>query len=201
MNDFLFRSFMRHLPATLRGDIVVYQRTGSASLVSLLKHPPFWVQITYRLLQYLRASSVPRVLRLVVEVPLRGLHLWLSLLTGIEIPIEARIAPGLHISHTGGVVISPLARIGVNCFIGHGTTIGLGGLGEKRGAPILGRGVYIGAGARIIGKIVIGDAVAIGANAVVTKNVPDNAIVAGVPARILSYREPEPWLLEDQSKL
>ena len=65
-------------------------------------------------------------------------------------------------------------------------TIGQSNRGDRRGVPTIGSRVYIGPGAKIIGNIQIGNNVAIGANAVVTKDVPDNAVVAGIPARIIS---------------
>lgn len=78
--------------------------------------------------------------------------------------------------------------IGENCNIGQGVTIGIAGRGEKKGVPQIGNKVYIAPGAKIIGKIIIGNNVMIGANSVVTKDVPDNAVVAGVPAKIISYK-------------
>ena len=70
--------------------------------------------------------------------------------------------------------------------ISQGVTIGQVNRGKYQGVPTIGNGVYIGPGAKVIGKISIGSNVAIGANAVVTTDVPDNACVAGVPARVIS---------------
>ena len=66
-------------------------------------------------------------------------------------------------------------------------TLGWAGRGDKKGCPIIGDRVYIGAGAKVIGKVRVGNNVAIGANSVVTKDVPDNAVVGGVPAKIINY--------------
>ncbi|AXY02862.1 hypothetical protein D1115_17910 [Vibrio alfacsensis] len=76
--------------------------------------------------------------------------------------------------------------IGKNCNISQGVTIGKINQGNKIGAPIIGNNVYIAPGAKIIGGIHIGDNVAIGANAVVVTDVPDNVTVGGIPAKIIS---------------
>ena len=97
---------------------------------------------------------------------------------GIEIPRSAQIGPGLFIGHAGGIVIASEARIGSNLNLSHQVTIGLSGQGEKRGYPVIGDNVYIAPGAKVFGKIRIGNGVKIGANAVVYKDVPDGAVVA-----------------------
>ena len=105
-------------------------------------------------------------------------------LTGIEIHPAAKIAAGLVIDHGMGVVIGETAEIGENCLLYQGVT--LGGTGKEKGKrhPTLGRNVTVGAGAKILGAITVGDNVIIGANSVILKPVPDNAIVVGVPGRI-----------------
>lgn len=105
-----------------------------------------------------------------------------------------------------GIVIHARCVIGKNCIIGQGATIG--GKSQWYEVPVLGDNVYVAAGARILGPIRIGNNVTIGANAVITKDVPDNCVVAGVPARIikenvsaedfhgtenLRYRGGKPW--------
>jgi serine O-acetyltransferase len=106
---------------------------------------------------------------------------------GIQIPSRTRIGKGFYVGHFGGIVISGGATIGNNCNISQNVTIGLSPRGKKKGYPTIGDNCYIGPGAKIIGNIKIGDNVAIGANAVVTKSIPDNAVVVGVPAKIISY--------------
>lgn len=105
---------------------------------------------------------------------------------GIELCRGTKVGEGLYIGHFGGIIISPGAVIGRNCNISQGVTIGVAGKDENRGIPIIGDGVYIGAGAKVVGKIRVGNNVAIGANAVVTKDVPDNVVVGGIPAKIIS---------------
>lgn len=93
----------------------------------------------------------------------------------------AEFGPGFVILHSIGVVINSQVRGGSNIVIEHGVTIGA----EKGRSPVLGDDIFIGAGAKIIGAVRIGSRVKIGANAVVTKNVPDGATVVGIPARIV----------------
>lgn len=110
-----------------------------------------------------------------------------ELLTGIEIAHDAKIGKGLYVAHLGGIVIGNKAKIGDFCSLRNGVTIGGAGSKEKYGHPTIGNCVYIGAGAKIIGKVTVGNNVMIGANAVVVKDVPDNAVVGGVPASVISY--------------
>jgi len=89
-----------------------------------------------------------------------------------------------RIDHFGGIIISGDAVFGDDCVVRNGVTVGLRNTG-MRGSPVIGNRVDIGAGAKILGPIRIGDDVAIGANAVVLKDVPSNSIAVGIPARIL----------------
>ena len=106
-------------------------------------------------------------------------------LTGIEIHPAAKIGRGLLIDHGMGVVIGETAEIGDGCTIFHGVT--LGGTGKECGKrhPTLRDGVFVGAGAKILGNIVIGNNAKIGANAVVLHDVPDGTTAVGVPARVV----------------
>jgi len=105
---------------------------------------------------------------------------------GIQIFPGTDIGKGFYIGHWGDIVINPKTKIGENCNISQGVTIGIANGGQKSGVPTIGNNVYIAPGAKIIGKITIGNNVAIGANAVVINDVPDGLTVGGVPARVLS---------------
>ncbi len=107
-----------------------------------------------------------------------------EILTGIELPCEVTLGRRFRIDHFGGIVISGDAVFGDDCVIRNGVTVGLKHAGQ-RGAPILGNRVDIGAGAKILGAIHIGDDVLIGANAVVLTDVPSNSIAVGIPARVI----------------
>ncbi len=103
-----------------------------------------------------------------------------EMITGISIPSQAAIGKGLRIHHFGGIIVHSKAVIGENCTIFQGVTLGdRGGWG---GAPRVGNRVLIGAGAKVIGNILIGDDCIIGANAVVLAAVPAAHLAVGVPA-------------------
>jgi len=107
-------------------------------------------------------------------------------LTGIEIHPGARIGRRVFIDHGMGVVIGETAEVGDDCTIYQGVTLGGTSLyrGEKR-HPTLGKGVVVGAGAKVLGGFLVGDGARIGSNAVVVKEVPPGATVVGVPGRIV----------------
>jgi serine O-acetyltransferase len=108
-------------------------------------------------------------------------HRFWSVVTGADIPLGSNIAGGLLIPHPNGIVVHPGAQIGPNCLLFQQVTIG----SAKGGVPRLGGHVDVGAGAKLIGPITIGDHARIGANAVVTRDVPAGATAVGIPARIL----------------
>lgn len=107
---------------------------------------------------------------------------------GIEIPGNCNIGEGLRIPHCGGIVIHYNTVIGKKCEILQGVTIGNNMLRDYSEVATIGDNVFIGAGAKIIGKVAIGDNVTIGANSVVIKDIPSGAVVGGNPAKILSFK-------------
>jgi serine O-acetyltransferase len=126
-----------------------------------------------------------------LRVPFSFLYKFLKpiseILTGIELPCETKLGRRFRIDHFGGIIISGDAVFGDDCIVRNGVTVGLRVTGQ-RGSPILGNRVDIGAGAKILGPIQIGDDVLIGANAVVLTDVPSNSIAIGIPARVLPRR-------------
>jgi serine O-acetyltransferase len=155
-------------------------------IVNCARSPGVQAVAVYRFGQWL--AERPMVVRVFLE-PLYIVGQFLvQALWGIELPRAARIGPGLYIGHFGGITISPLAVMGAHCSISPSITIGMAGHGERCGVPVIGDRVYIAPGARIFGKIRIGDNVKIGANAVVYRDIPDDAVVALDPGfRIISY--------------
>lgn len=105
---------------------------------------------------------------------------------GLQIPSETTIGYGLYIGHGIGIVVNPTAIIGNNCNLSQFITIGA----NEGVAAEIGDNVYIGPSVCLVERIKIGNNVTIGAGAVVVKDVPDNATVAGVPAKIISYKTP-----------
>ena len=108
-----------------------------------------------------------------------------------KIPYTAKIGKGTRFAYGGvGVVIASSVVVGENCVIGQQVTLG-GGNTRYPGAAVLGNNVYVAKGAIVFGGFKVGDNATVGANAVVDKPVPENAIVAGVPARILRIKNQE----------
>lgn len=105
-------------------------------------------------------------------------------LTGIEIHPGAKIGKRLFIDHGMGVVIGETTKIGNNCTVYHGVTLGGTGKDKKKRHPDIGNNVMIGCGAKVLGPIKIGDNVKIGANAVVLKNVEPNSTIVGIPGKV-----------------
>ena len=106
-------------------------------------------------------------------------------LTGIEIHPGATIGRRFFIDHGMGVVIGETAEIGDDCTLYHGVTLGGTSWNKGKRHPTLGKGVVVGAGAKILGPITIGEGARIGSNAVVVKEVPPGATAIGIPARII----------------
>ncbi|HUI68814.1 MAG TPA: serine O-acetyltransferase EpsC [Nitrospirota bacterium] len=119
----------------------------------------------------------------------RALSQLARFLTGIEIHPGATIGSGMFIDHGMGVVIGETSEIGDNVTLFQGVT--LGGTGKLRGKrhPTLGSHVVVGAGAKVLGPIKIGDYVKIGANSVVLQDVPDHSTVVGIPGKIVRIKD------------
>jgi serine O-acetyltransferase len=112
------------------------------------------------------------------------------LFTGIEIHPGAIIGRRFFIDHGMGVVIGETTEIGDDCTLYHGVTLGGTTWDKGKRHPTLGRDVVIGAGAKVLGPIMINDGVRIGSNAVVLKDVPAGTTVVGVPGRVVTIKEP-----------
>jgi serine O-acetyltransferase len=158
-----------------------------SKFIGCFRSPGVHAMVTFRFGQWLLNQNI------LIKILLTPLYLFLyrrNRIWGIEIPRTASIGEGFYIGHHGGITISPKAKIGKNCNISQQVTIGIAGKGDKRGAPIIGDNVYIAPGAKLFGKITIGNNVKIGANAVIHKDIPDNAIVVLNPGySILSYQD------------
>lgn len=107
---------------------------------------------------------------------------------GIEIGYTVSLGRRVVIEHQSGIVIHGFSIIGDDCIIRQGVTMGIKSTERPFDAPVLGRKVDVGAGAKLLGRIRIGDHARIGANAVVLSDVPDGATAVGIPARVIPYR-------------
>ena len=147
-------------------------------------YPGLHARLFHRLAHYLWQSNLKWLARFVSHIA-RGL-------TGIEIHPGATIGRRFFIDHGMGVVIGETAEIGDDVTLYHGVTLGGTSWKEGKRHPTLGKGVVVGAGAKILGPIHVGDNAKIGSNAVVVKDVPAGATAAGIPARILDEAKKAP---------
>lgn len=165
----------------------LYRYTGRITvklfLRTLVVSPGFKYTFFLRLKKYLGKKGIimKPLYYLIAIMLLRYSHR-----IGISIPHQVEIGPGFFIDHYGTIFINSAAKIGRNCSISQGVTIGLANRGKNKGVATLGDDIYIGPGAKIVGAVKIGNNVAIGANCVVTKDIPDNTVVGGVPAKVIS---------------
>ena len=163
--------FRREIESALERD-----PAATSPIEIMLTYSGFHAIVMHRVTHNLRRFKVPFLPRFLSQVG--------KLITGIEIHPGATIGKNLFIDHGMGVVIGETTIIGDNVTLFQGVT--LGGTGKEKGKrhPTLGNNIVVGAGAKVLGNIVIGDNVSIGANAVVLRDVPSNSTVVGVPGRI-----------------
>lgn len=186
----------RYLCYLWRSDLHRYTGRTSAGLFlkNLLLNVGYKYSFLLRLCAYV-AEVRPRALGWCLLVPLRLLFRHYQIKYALEIGYRTRIGPGLYIGHHMGIVVNERTVIGRNCNISHGVTLGVANRGPRRGVPVLGDNVYIGPGAKIIGAVRVGNNVAIGANCVVTHDVPDGAVVVGVPGKVISNNGSEGYVI------
>ena len=166
-----FETFLADLRAPLERD-----PAARGWLDVVLSYPGFHAIVAHRLIHPLaRVPLLPRLLSQFVRF-----------LTGIEIHPGATIGKGVFIDHGMGVVIGETAEVGDGCTIYQGVTLGGTSLSHGKRHPTLGRNVTVGVNAAVLGAINLGDNAKVGGGSVVVKDVPANATVVGVPARIVA---------------
>ena len=164
----LIRAYLKYDPAT------------KSALEVLFLYPGIKAVMLHRLAHNMYRAKVPFFPRAVSEFS--------RFLTGIDIHPGAKIGKNLIIDHGMGVVIGETAVIGNHCLIYHGVTLGGVDLNPVKRHPTLQDGVVVGAGAKILGNITIGEHSRIGANSVVIKDVPPNSTATGIPAKVVSQK-------------
>ncbi len=164
---------------TLRQDLQrMYEGTSGPRwrrVTEIIRSPSVHGVVVFRFRTWLRARPFPLRLLLAplsVYLDYRMRSAW-----GIEIHRGAQIGKGFAIVHIGGIFISSQSVIGENFTIAHDVTIGTGGQGPRSGAPIIGDNVTVNAGAKVYGRIRVGNDVRIGPNAIVNKDIPDGSLV------------------------
>ncbi len=171
--------------ASFKDDIQsVFERDPAARsiLEVLLCYPGLHALWGHRLAHWLWHHRLKLLARWISQL-MRGL-------TGIEIHPAAKIGKRFFIDHGMGVVIGETTEIGEDVTLYHGVTLGGTSLKKGKRHPTIGNHVVIGAGAKILGAITVGDNSRIGANAVVVKDVPPNSVVVGVPGQIVVRSQP-----------
>jgi len=183
------------LPRTTAAEPASYALPDGLSLFAiiredLLHHDRDWTLPGFRAVAVHRLGVWHRTirfrpLRLIVKRIHLSLYRRVRNRYGIELPYTVVIGRRLKIEHQGAIVVHGYARIGNDCVIRQGVTIGNRTLDRRYDAPVLGCNVEVGAGAKILGDVVLGDRCRIGANAVVVCDVPADATAVGIPARII----------------
>ena len=180
----------------LRADIdrVVFMDNISW-LTALLTKRGIWALVQYRVSRWIHFKVNIIGIRQLLKFICAVWRLLIEMVTGVELPNRAVIGKGIFIPHAHGIILHCDAVLGDYCYVGQDVTIGLGGRGDKKGVPKIGDRVYIGPGAKIFGAITIGNDVAIGANAVVTHDLPNNAVAVGIPAKIINYNGSQDFIV------
>jgi serine O-acetyltransferase len=135
-----------------------------------------------------RMTVRPRLLRLPLSLLYRSLYRHCRNHYGIELPYTAKLGRRVIIEHQSGIIVHGSSDIGDDCILRQGVTLGNKTVQRPQDAPTLGRGVNVGAGAKILGLITVGDGAIVGANAVVVRDVPAGATVVGIPAQVIVTR-------------
>lgn len=178
----------------IRSDYNKYKKYGSGFLAIVFFTQGFWAILQYRVAHYFFKTVTLQPFRAIIKA---WMFLWqkhVEIFTGISIPASAKIGHSFYIGHFGGIIFNMNVVIGNNCNIAQGVTIGVSGLGEKRGVPVIGNNVYIAAHSVLAGKITIEDNVLVGACSLVNRNVSENSTVLGVPAVVISQKGSEGYI-------
>jgi serine O-acetyltransferase len=176
---------LRKIFKTIRSDIhAALERDPAArgALEIILAYPGFHAILSHRIAHWLWVHKL--------TLPARWLSHFNRFMTGIEIHPGAQLSEGLFIDHGMGVVIGETAEVGQNVTLYHGVTLGGVSLEKGKRHPTIEDGVVIGAGAKVLGNILIGKSSRIGANAVVVTSVPPNSVVVGVPGQVVMRSKP-----------
>lgn len=172
--------------AYINSDYKKYKKYGGNFFIIVFFTQGFWALFQYRIASYFYRKISLKPLRMLTQLFFLPWQKTIEIITGISIPASAQIGKSFYIGHFGGIILNAKTIIGDNCNISQGVTIGISGLGENRGVPVIGNNVYVGANAVLAGKISIGNDVLVGACSLVNKSFPDFSIIGGVPAKIIS---------------
>lgn len=166
----------------------LYRYAGAVSFSNFIKYygrsEGFKFSVWLRACHFARQKKVTKYTLL----PLcRLFYLHYKYKFGYDIPYDKEIGKGLLIFHIGGIVFCP-EKAGENVTLSQNTTVGMRIVEGKKRYPIIGNNVYLAPGCAVIGGITVGDNVAVGTNAVVTRDIGDKAVVVGIPGKVVSYK-------------
>lgn len=182
---------VKNLIALVKSDMFRYRgRTDIKTFLKLIiQENGFTATLIYRINRFffLRRSRLIYISKTVYRL-IADYHQF-------EMPYRCKIGPGLAVYHLKGLVISPKAVLGKNINLSHQVTIGAKPKNGTNVAPIFKDSIYIGPGAKIIGDVLVGSGVLIGANAVLTKNAEDNAVMVGIPAKAIRFSGSDEYCL------
>jgi serine O-acetyltransferase len=177
-----------HWYAEFREDWARYAaHHGDKWLRALTFEQGLWALFQYRISSAIHRSTALGALKVPALTLAIVTQKAVEVFTNVRIPFQADLAPGQYIGHFGPTIFHSEVVMGTGCNISQGVTIGLSGRGAKRGVPTIGKRVYIGANAIVVGNITIGDDAVIGANSLVTRDVPTGSTVSGNPAKVINH--------------
>ena len=183
----------------IRSDYRRYIATGSTRRLRLMLFSQgLWASTVYRVSHWLYFRTELPLLCQLFRLGCQFARKFIEIVCGISLPPECAIGPGLYLGHFGTIIVAPPVRIGSNCNLSQGVTIGFGGRGSVGGYPTIGSRVFIGVNAVVLGKIHIGDDAVIGAGAVVVRSVPSRGVAVGNPARIASFKGSSDFISYDE---
>ena len=171
------------IKAAFRGD------PAARNIFEVLIYPGVWAVWLHRVARFFYFIKLPVLPRVISQFS--------RFVTGIEIHPGAKIGKRVFIDHGMGVVVGETAIVGDDCIIYHGVTLGGTGIYKGKRHPTIGSNTVIGAGAKVLGNITIGNGCKIGANTVLLKDLPDNSTAVGIPAKIVA-QDGKKITLEDE---
>ncbi len=177
----------------LKADFDHYRRVLGKKYQTLILIPIIiiWHPASVAVIWFRFGQAVQKIKFYIFRKVLLGIYFliypFIRFFSGVQIPLSASIGPGLAILHYGVVTMSSGTTIGTNCLLHYNVAI----VGYRIGSgPTIGDNFYAGVSVTIVDDVIIGNNVTAGSGTVITKSVPENAIIAGVPAKILRFREP-----------
>ncbi len=180
---------MRKILKWLKEEIknIAEKDPAASGIWEIMLYPSLHATINHKIANFFFKKKIYFIARLISQLS--------RFFTGIEIHPGATIGKRVFFDHGMGIVIGETAEIGDDCVIYHGVTLGGTSTSKIKRHPTLKNGVVVGAGAKILGDITLGENVKIGANSVVLNSIPNNRVAVGIPARIIKKAKEEDYFM------